>query len=523
MQSVWRSRNFDDLILVKSWRGSLLAICLGLIASFLLLGFWWPYWRIADMDFWMVYEGWLFNDRLPQEWFDHPGYLTILSLGEWYRALHALGLLDVHALSGLPAPQDSEHAWTAAVRAGRVLSLVFSTLFVVTFGALVRRLIGDWRVAALAAFMLAFSGGLAMNARMIRTELLSAGFVTIALLILLIAARGAGGKYRPLLVGLAAFLVTLGHINKVQAIFPICALPFMVLWFGRVSDEADHSPRALHVIVALFAAAVAVPAGSLVLPALGQTLQPLVLHGVSLAGLYQLAIAIWVVAAIVVFAIMWRVPVAETLATMACVLAGVSLALLSLSIRYNPQNVAVVVNPLEQLLFWAQSSSTPGSGIVSDLLHGMRVVLTTRTFVLDPSARPTIFLEWLAIAGIVTAWRSGQRMLALQAAVLIGTGWALDSIYAVRGLKLQYFILTDPLIIIAAALLVANLEILRTHRRAFQIGIAILALHVAISQAEPVKLTLSTSKPFAFCVPHFGYTKRIETYSFCPMPPAPKT
>ena len=34
-----------------NWVGELLVICLYMLASLLVAGFWYPYWRIADMDF----------------------------------------------------------------------------------------------------------------------------------------------------------------------------------------------------------------------------------------------------------------------------------------------------------------------------------------------------------------------------------------------------------------------------------------------------------------------------------------
>ena len=70
---------FERLILF-SWRGELLFICAVMLASFMVAGFWYPYWRVADMDFWIVYNGLLLNAHLPQEYFDHPGYLSILLL-----------------------------------------------------------------------------------------------------------------------------------------------------------------------------------------------------------------------------------------------------------------------------------------------------------------------------------------------------------------------------------------------------------------------------------------------------------
>jgi hypothetical protein len=525
-------RQFKDLILINNWPGSLAGIVAGVVVSFFLLGFFWPYWRIADMDLWMVYEAWLFNDGLSQEWFDHPGYLNILLLGNWFRLLHGIGLLDVHALSALPAPSDAEHAWTAAVRAGRVLSLYLALSFVLGFGALLRRLIGDWRVAVLATLALAFSGGVAMEARIIRTELIAGGLVTLSLLILLNAARTPQTPWRPALVGLAALIATLGLINKVQLIFLISALPLIVLPFGRPSDAATgsgfwrKSPLAIpaSALLAVGAALVAIPAAPLVWLGISQApslfSQPFVLDTF---GIYQTAFAAWIAAAMIGFAIWWRVSASETLATMSAVLAGIAMGLLSLDIRYNPQNVVVVVNPIEQLSAWASSlqaldgAGTP-TGLVHGLFKGIGVVLATRTFVLDSSARPTIFVEWLVIAATILAWKAGNRKVVAEVAMLMGVAWCMDAIYSVRSLQLQYFTLTDPLVIIAAALLLAEVPSFQAHERAYSVGIGLMAIHFVLSQSEPVKHTFQSSKPLYLCVEHFIYTRRIERFPFCPDP-----
>src|SRR5579871_5440900 len=196
-------RSADELVIFGSWRTAILVYLAGLTVSFILFGFWWPYWRVADMDLWMVYGAFLYNDRLPQEYFDHPAYLSLLLLAGWFRCLHSIGLLSVDRLSALPAAAAAGDAWTAAVRAGRVLSLILGTGFVLSFAVLLRRLVQNWRVAAFAAFFLAYSGGMAMQVRVIRTETISAGLMMLALLILLIAARSPRLSTRPLLVGIA--------------------------------------------------------------------------------------------------------------------------------------------------------------------------------------------------------------------------------------------------------------------------------------------------------------------------------
>ena len=65
--------------------------------------------------------------------------------------------------------------------------------------------------------------------------------------------------------------------------------------------------------------------------------------------------------------------------------------------------------------------------------------------------------------------------------------FAVDTLQAARALKQDYFNYTDPLIIIAGAGLLAKLTDLQSHRWTYPIGAALIALHVAFSQAEPIK------------------------------------
>ena len=525
-QTCLRPRRFEDLFWASTWTGSLALIVGGLVVSFLLFGFWWPYWRAADMDFWMVYEGLLYNDGLPQEYFDHPGYLTILLVGEWFRLLHGIGLLDVHALSSLPPPAEAHDAWTTAVRAGRVLSLLLAISLVMAFGLLLRRLIGDWRIAVLGTFALAFSGGLAMQARIMRTELLSAGLVAIALLLFLIAARSPRMAWRPLLIGAGAFLATLGYINKVQVIVLICALPLIVLAAGDRSHEPGgfwRKPRLALPLTALFvigAVAAAISAAPLVALGLSNpATQPLPF---GLSGIYQPLIAAWIMLGMLAFAVACRVPILETLAGMAAAVAGVALGLLALKLRFHPTDVLVVMNPLEQLRSFAVVNQSRCFGLatsgelICSLIEGVGDVFARRTFVLHTSSRPTIFLEWFVLAAAFVAWKRGENRLVGIVAVMMLVVWSVDTIGTLRGLKNEYFLYTDPLVIIAAALLLTQLVDLRRHRWVFQVGVLFFLIHIFVGQAAPVKHTFQRRQPFIFCQPHMYYTKRIESYSFCP-------
>src|SRR6266404_3925143 len=132
-------------------------------------------------------------------------------------------------------------------------------------------------------------------------------------------------------------------------------------------------------------------------------------------------------------------------------------------------------------------------------VSGVAGVLQRYTFVLFTSPRPTVFLTWLIFPGIVYAWRRGEKQAAVQAALLMLCAIGIDSLGLRRGLKAEYFILTDPLIIIAGLVLLDRLTDLRFHRWAYPAGVALVVLHVGISQAEPVKQLTSHRNPERIC------------------------
>ena len=68
-----------------------------------------------------------------------------------------------------------------------------------------------------------------------------------------------------------------------------------------------------------------------------------------------------------------------------------------------------------------------------------------------------------------------------------------------RGLKAEYFIFSDPLIIIAGAVLLDRLRDLGFHKWAFPIAATLLGLHIAFSQAEPVKYAFKRTGPESTC------------------------
>ena len=190
---------------------------------------------------------------------------------------------------------------------------------------------------------------------------------------------------------------------------------------------------------------------------------------------------------------------------MFAIIAAVSTALLLLDLHYDARNVIAVANPLEKMLTFADAVTSdvangPGlAGIFRLLLEGIGSVFARYTFVLHPSARPTVFLTWLIVPGIVAAWRRGEQLAALQSLILLLAAIGIDTLGVRRGLKSEYFIFTDPLIVLAGAILLDHLPGLRAGKFTYAVGTMLLVLHLVVGQAEPVKHALKVTGPESIC------------------------
>jgi len=506
---------FDRLTFL-GWRWGLTAIAAGLAASFFLFGYALIYWRNADMDFMVIYNALALNDGKPQLFFDHTAYITILSLKLWFQLLHAVGLLDAWSLSSIPSAADPsafEAAMTGAVRAGRLLAFSIATGCVLIFAGLARRILRDWRVAMIATLAFAFSGGIAVHSRILRSELVAACPVIFALMILIVVGR-RGSIARPLAMAAAAGLCVLGLENKVQAILLIGALPLLLIVFGSEETASVTFWRTARsgwpaaAVTAIAAIAAAWAAWPLIAVGFDRALLDAAhFHPLFLGrfGIYQAALLLLTGGCMIAYAAIWRVSAAETLASMFAIAAGASIALLALDFEYNTSNVIAVINPLEKMLTFADANTSDvasGSnlpGIVVLLLDGVASVLARYSFVLHSSPRPTVFLTWLIAPGVVYAWRRGEKLAAIQALALLLAAIGIDALGVRRGLKSEYFIFTDPLIILSGAILLDTLNDLRLRKWTYAIAMVLFGLHIAVGQAEPIKYAFMRRGPEPIC------------------------
>jgi len=529
-------RDAFDRLTFLGWQGGLVGILAGLALSFFLFGYAMIYWRNADMDFMVIYNALVMNDGKPQAFFDHTAYFTILAVKSWFRLLHALHLLDAYTLPAVPPVADAaafDSAMTQAVRAGRVLAFLVASGCVLVFAWLMRRIVGDWRVALLATLAFALSGGIAVHSRILRSELVAACPVLFALMLLIVIGRRAS-LARPAGMAVAAALCVLGLENKVQAILLIGALPLLILPFGSEDSKSvafwnnTASSWLAVTAAATIAAAAAWAASPLIAAGLDRTLldaaqfHPLLLDRF---GIYQAALVVLIGGCMIAYAAIWRISAAETLASIFALAAGGFLALLLLDLDYNTANVIAVVNPLEKMLTFADANTSGAANgssplaVVLLLLDGLASVLARYTFVLHSSPRPTVFLTWLILPGIVYAWRRGEKLAAAQALMLMLGAIGTDALGVRRGLKSEYFIFTDPLIILAGAVLLDRLRALRFHNWTYPIAMALFGLHVAVGQAEPVKYAFKRTGPESICEWNQHYMPLLPL-PWCPAPAA---
>ena len=227
------------------------------------------------------------------------------------------------------------------------------------------------------------------------------------------------------------------------------------------------------------------------------------------------------------YARLWGVPLAHTVGAIAAVVIGLALGVLTLLICYHPQNVMAVANPVEHLFAFTHVWAAKPDGdlkimsgaLLSSLVEGLRVSLANHSFVFWPTHRPTLLLEWLAIAGLVVCLYKREGLLAAKVGVLIVAAWVLDAIFWLRGLKSEYFAYTDPFLIIAAALIAARFADLQSAKWTKPISIGMFAFYMGWAHADPIRMSLTHKHPEqddCYWLPH--YLPRIDRFPFCPAP-----
>ena len=508
-------------------------LCLGMVVSVAILGLTMPYYNKAASDMVSAYEGLLFNSGLMPDFLVYPGLVDRAALGLWYHLLHAMGLLSIWRLEDLPQGGDLkmyEAGWQSLVQAGRVYSLLTGIACVVAFTLLVRRWIGVWQIAILAGTAWAFASGNALGYRILRPEMMTSAMVFSALLLVLIAAKDARSAWRFPALTLAGFLVAVAIIDKVQSVIPALAILPLALAFG---PEVSHEPKDAPAGTWLWAALLSVAAAATLWPAaaiLAKGIAAMPAHteidykplSGGLSGHYQFIVAGGIVASMAAYGAIWRLSLAGTITGIAAVGLGLALGFDLLYFNTSEAALVAVANPVEHLqahsagsgsLLLSQSSSVIGATILKAIGKGLAI----HTFVLSPQHRPTLIIEWLALAGLVYALRHGRKLLALQIALLVGCAIAQDAIFSLRQVKVYYLPYSDTPIILAGALALTQFADRLTIPRIERATIALMFVYIVWGHAQSALAVFARHDRGKVCGIVTQFTKRIAI-PYCQKP-----
>jgi len=492
-----------------------------------------PYDLTPDQDIVLAYNALVMNSGLPQEYFDHTGYIYLLLLAPWLELLRFVGFLPIDRLTELPPATDTvdfENTWQAIIEAGRLYTAAIIAVFAIGFAVLSGRLVDDRRIGIFAGVALAISAGAISQIGIMRTEVLSAFFVTASVLLAAVAGSGRWVAFRFLLLGLAALSGTLAVLTKVFAVLPLAAVPLIALVFGSsvsTPKETQLTRRRRAVVLVGVAVIVAVPATVLVHAGFSgldkATYSYWPFTGSPLA-FYQVLFPLWIMACVAAFAFLWKAPLADSISAIAAIVIGASLGLMVLLVRYNIQNVVAAMHPVEHMFVFAtwrdpslgDQATVLGGTLFTKLLDNAGTVIAERFK--GPSGDNVFLLEIFIVASLAVGVWARDRRWVLQSGLLLLISFGLQVAFLFRYNPDAYIyhIYSDPFTILAAAVVLARL---RVSLSTFIGSIAVVGGLVLYGwwglRSESIWSTFGPRDPTEFCT-YWSYVHRLERFPFCP-------
>lgn len=408
-----------------------------------------PIHTVADADVIFAYESLLINGGQPQDYFDHTGYIYFLVLSLWTRLLHIVGLIGPFRLQDFKAlsPSDFETAYFHIVVAGRWLSFVVASGFIVLIWHVVHALTLSRPFAAVAALLFAASPGLAIQAMILRPEL-PTSLLAFSAFATLLAASHARRWRAPALIALAAFLAMASMMTKVQIAPVLVALPILAIAFGQHQPALAfpwNRPGAnwLAPTAVLAALAFGLPALTMIF---GRAF-------IVSWAVYQTGIVVIVAASIFVYARLYQIDRRTAVITAAAVLTGLSTAQYLHLITNQIQNTEIVANFIEHMTAFVTvpDANAQSQGMFA-ALAGRLLATTLRPFQPGSAAGfPFHLAFWLALPGIAyLAWRRAYRS-AVQGLLLLGLAYAIEVYCGLRTWHAPYYVLATPWLICGVA------------------------------------------------------------------------
>jgi len=395
-----------------------------------------PYYQVADCDLYYVYHAARFVEGLPQMVFAHTGYAVMLVISWWFDLMHALGALPAATVRAVQESASVEEAITEMVFAGRVLSVVLSSAFVILVGLVAARLAGSAMVGGALAVVAAASPGISFQAIIIRPELVS-GVMVLAAFAAVAASRYSSRRMAFVLLGVAAAAAYLSVLAKLQAVIPILMLPaFGLVWGERgpaatvvpTNDPARNWAIMLLSLVAFLPFATTHFYGAKYFLNRGQI------------PLYVWAVVAWAVFSVAAFALINRRGGWFAAFSLAMLGIGLSAGSTVNYIFFSLENPGKVTAFVEAMQAFVRLADAPSQGLA--MID--TVILRSRDVIDDLLlSNPTSGIARVVIYGgslVVAAYLGvrGRRQAALAMAVLTLTAAATAFAFSLRGFRPEY-------------------------------------------------------------------------------------
>lgn len=425
----------------------------------------------SDPDIVFAYQGLQLNDQDNNLNAEHTGYVYFVLLAMLFRLARLVGLIDFDRTTPLLAlgTEAFDAAYGELIFVGRGLSILLTVILVlVTYGAgrLITRSDGGGLIAAT---LTAVSWGTATQSLILRTELLSAIFVMAAFTALIAAARAPDAR-NAMTMFVGGLTAALAAATKLQALGPLMCVAVLAVAFGeqppRYAGRLSETERWASLALLGLATVVAATPVAIML------VSGMVVRGSS--GLYQAAIALYLVALVAGFARIYDVSPLRALTGFGMLTMGFSAGILSHLIYPNPAATDALAAFVEHMKGYAgmgAHNGAPFGAIVEALSDSALAALNRRVQGFAAPGWPLRLVELFIITAIlVHAIREKWRTAGLTA-LLLATSYAIDVWSGLRNPAYHYIVYFDPWLALAAAMAATTLL-----QRARQTIVAVLTI-----------------------------------------------
>jgi len=187
-----------------------------------------------DHEFTLVYNALLFNSELPIEYFDHPGFFTILFLSLFFQIFAAIDLISVYNLSQLNS-ENFDQSFQDLIFLTRIFSTLCLSLFCFVSYVFLHKFSNHKIYSFILSLIIFSSEGTIFHLAQLRTELLAMFFVILSLIFLRAFLEDGKKSKLKYLSGFFLFIIC-ALLNKMQVFF---LLPLFLLILHFYENSMD--------------------------------------------------------------------------------------------------------------------------------------------------------------------------------------------------------------------------------------------------------------------------------------------